>query len=314
MKAKFINENIKDVLKGKSEEEVLASIKELSPSKILNIGIKNNDSHLIEYAFEKAANFAELKPMIHHLTSNSDYEYYRIYSDQFARYAIKNNIKLPIRYIFRSGLWKGELDLIKYALDKGIKISEESEYRTLKKHMPFDEFKFNLSDKLLYDLGYEVKKLSPEQSFSYALQHNDVNKMKKAIKKGAKNTNISNNEAFVIAVSKHDTELLKMLLKDSKNDPSQGGIQEQRYAGRYDGNYDNAPIKIAAREGYDDIVKLLLKDKRVDPSTANNYPFRYAYKNKHWKTVELLLNNNIVFRTLGIPKNTKSTWRTNKNG
>ena len=60
MKAKFIYEAIEDVLKGKSEEEILSSMSDLSPNKLL---IKSSEKGFlpgVKKALEMGANIHAL--------------------------------------------------------------------------------------------------------------------------------------------------------------------------------------------------------------------------------------------------------------
>ena len=71
------------------------------------------------------------------------------------------------------------------------------------------------------------------------------------------------------------TEIVRLLLKDKRVDPSEA-------------------IRLASESGYIEIVKLLLKDKRVKPSTHDNYPIRAAIRNNHFEVVKLLLQDKRV--------------------
>jgi hypothetical protein len=59
-------------------------------------------------------------------------------------------------------------------------------------------------------------------------------------------------------------EVVKLLLQDSRVDPSAG---------------HNYSIKAAAEFGYVKVVRELLKSPKVDPTVENNYPIRKAAGN-----------------------------------
>lgn len=180
------------------------------------------------------------------------------------------------------------------ALKKGAKINNDFERYSVKRllNLNDEEILQYMSEPLKMKRGF-TSNASPNQRMSIGIQKEDAAIIKDAIKSGATNTTISNHEAFLIATTNNDVELIKLLLKDNKNDPSEGGARNMRY-----GDYDNGAIRIASRDGFTEIVKLLLKDKRVNPSTGKNYPIRNAFKNRHWEIVALLLNDDRVFYSL----------------
>lgn len=94
----------------------------------------------------------------------------------------------------------------------------------------------------------------------------------------ARTFHVSNtcNYGFRVASEKGYTEIVKVLLDDSRVDPS---------------CFDNEPIRIASTNGHEEIVKLLLRDPRVDPSTWNNFPIQYASLHHHIDIVQLLLDD-----------------------
>jgi ankyrin repeat protein len=92
-------------------------------------------------------------------------------------------------------------------------------------------------------------------------------------------------EALSIAIARNNNELVEMVLKDKKIDPSAD---------------NNRPIKIAAQFGNEEVVKMLLKDKRVDPSDKDlinnryNYALSLAVANEHKNVVDLLMKDKRV--------------------
>ena len=73
-----------------------------------------------------------------------------------------------------------------------------------------------------------------------------------------------------------NTETLKLLLQDSRIDPSA---------------QNNNFIILASKYGHLEIVKLLLQDFRVDPSAQNNKAIKKACKNNHFEIVEILMKD-----------------------
>ena len=85
--------------------------------------------------------------------------------------------------------------------------------------------------------------------------------------------------SFILAAKYGSFDIIKLLLKDERFDPS-----ENR----------NQAIQQAVSRGYFNIVKLLLKDKRVDPSERENHSIRSASYNGYLNIVKLLLQDERV--------------------
>jgi ankyrin repeat protein len=81
------------------------------------------------------------------------------------------------------------------------------------------------------------------------------------------------NQAFIHASKYGSLEIVKLLLSDARVDPSAR---------------NNRALVDASQNGYLDIVKLLLKDDRVDPSAQDNYALYFASENGHLEIVNLL--------------------------
>ena len=85
-----------------------------------------------------------------------------------------------------------------------------------------------------------------------------------------------NNYAIRFAVKNEHEKMVKLLLKDPRVDPS----------ARY-----NEAIVTVAKNGNEKIVELLLKDLRVDPSAHDNEAIFYSILYNHEKVAELLLKD-----------------------
>ena len=84
------------------------------------------------------------------------------------------------------------------------------------------------------------------------------------------------NELFGRAAEKGYSEVIKLLLKDSRVNPAHG---------------DNYAICASAENGHHEIVELLLKDSRAHPEPENNYCVYWSTKNNHYEVVKLLLED-----------------------
>jgi ankyrin repeat protein len=85
--------------------------------------------------------------------------------------------------------------------------------------------------------------------------------------------------ALMFAVYSGNLSCLKMLLKDSRVDPS---------------IHENSAIRAACEHGNVEAVKELLQDSRVDPSADDNYAIGWASRGGHVEVVRLLLNDKRV--------------------
>ncbi len=91
------------------------------------------------------------------------------------------------------------------------------------------------------------------------------------------------NEAIELASQYGHTEVMELLLNDNRVDPSAN---------------HNFAIQIASRYGYVDIVKVLLNDMRVDPSDDDNKAFLNAHEIGHEDIMDLLAKDPRVNQTL----------------
>jgi hypothetical protein len=85
--------------------------------------------------------------------------------------------------------------------------------------------------------------------------------------------------ALYVAAVSGSTDVVKLLLSDSRADPSE---------------QDNLALIGASEEGHLEIVTILLADARVDPSGQDNAALGWASKNGHLEIVKLLLSDDRV--------------------
>lgn len=84
------------------------------------------------------------------------------------------------------------------------------------------------------------------------------------------------NNEFIFACEKGRLDIVKVMLKDPRLDPS---------------THRNYPLQLACTNGHVHVVKLLLQYQRVDPSADRSYALGIAHKYGYCKIVDLLLNN-----------------------
>jgi hypothetical protein len=84
------------------------------------------------------------------------------------------------------------------------------------------------------------------------------------------------NETLGVAAYVGFTDAVKLLLSDSRVDPSA---------------WDNWALVCASENGHSDIVEILISDARIDPSAQDNAAVIFASQNGHLETVKLLLSD-----------------------
>lgn len=138
------------------------------------------------------------------------------------------------------------------------------------------------------------KFITPEQDFIIGVNSQDLDKIKKGLRRKVSNLNYVNGQALMVAIGKNDVTLVKNLLKYL--DPVKGGKSQAVHVL----SDIQLPIFRAAQLGHTDIVKVLLKDDRVEPAHANSRALKAAIDNKHWSTVNTLISDNRVVRGLDV--------------
>jgi len=93
------------------------------------------------------------------------------------------------------------------------------------------------------------------------------------------NINQDNNKAIRLASKKGLTNIVELLLNDSRIDLNDVGI-------------NNYIITVAIKKRHIDILKLLLKDPRIDPTFDNNFVIRKVSKKGYSELMKILLNDN----------------------
>ena len=123
------------------------------------------------------------------------------------------------------------------------------------------------------------KRLDPSFDGTFLVKYVIVNNHVSLLKVLLLNKKTNLDDCIEIAIQNGRLEMVKILLKDPRVDPSG------------DNNYS---IRRASKNGHLEIVKLLLQDPRVDPSDRNNYSIKVASENGHIKIVRLLFRNKRV--------------------
>jgi hypothetical protein len=132
-----------------------------------------------------------------------------------------------------------------------------------------------------------TKKLGANKAFVLGYSRGERELEKWGIENGATNLTYKNNEPIQMACDRGDLELVNLLLKDPKVDPTVNTSDGKRY------NSDERQfcIRRAAKGGHIDVVKRLLKDKRVDPSYRNNWALAAALEKGDFEMCKLLLTD-----------------------
>jgi ankyrin repeat protein len=124
-------------------------------------------------------------------------------------------------------------------------------------------------------LTYEFGNATEDDLWKAVSRTDNVELVKKILKSGV-NPAARDNYAIKWAAYYGRTEIVELLLSDSRVNPSAR---------------DNWAIKFAALEGHTEVVELLLGDERVDPSADDDYVIRWAAELGHTEVVRLLLSD-----------------------
>lgn len=127
---------------------------------------------------------------------------------------------------------------------------------------------------ILFEKGFDT---FPDYPLNLACQSNNVELIELLLKRFDPNEhNVDHIPAICVASSRGHVEVVTLLLKDKRVDPT---IK------------NNMAIRWSAEKGHTKIVKLLLNDPRIDPSDRNNYALEMATLNGHLGVVKLLLKD-----------------------
>ena len=200
--------------------------------------------------------------------------------------------QLSANELLNFGFKNKDKSLIKKAFERGAVIRGEYFYDQLKKIYPELELEKYLTTHLKLKRGIEVENASPEQLFAAAVTRKMPDLIKQALAKKPKNIGFMKHQAMIVALTKGDNELALMLLKNPLYDPTQGGKNQIL------GGSEQVPVRLAAELGRIEVLKALLKDKRVEPQAYDNRALKYAMKYKRWDSVELLLKDDRVLKSL----------------
>lgn len=148
--------------------------------------------------------------------------------------------------------------------------------------------------KKTYDLLRDA--IKDPNPFTYVTTMGDVNLVEILLE--AK-FNPTQSNAVSLAAGEKYIEIVKLLLKDGRDDPTTG---DNALISALGGKIKEISVNAHTvnRENYIDeneripIVKLLLEDKRIDPSVANNTPIWIASTRGFSQILRLLLNNSIT--------------------
>jgi len=136
------------------------------------------------------------------------------------------------------------------------------------------------------DIRDKIKNLSPNKKLLNGSEYGLLWLVEEALQEGA-DPSFDDQSAFNIACDYGNIEIVKLLLKDERVDPS-----------------DLTGFMWALESNHFDIMKLLLKDKRVNPSINNNEAIKYANNIQNYKALKILLDDDRV-------KNSLDEWHLN---
>ena len=136
----------------------------------------------------------------------------------------------------------------------------------------------------------ETKKLGANKAFVLGFTRDERELEKWGIENGATNLTYNNDEPIQSACEKGDLEIAKLLLADSKVDPTTNTADGKRYKS----DETNSCIRRAAKAGHIEVVKLLLKDRRVDPASRGNWALAQCLAKGNLEICKILLSDRRV--------------------
>ncbi len=272
------NNSVRDLMKGKSDEDILKDIDKLSTHELLK---KSS-----EYGYLKGVKLALERP----IDSSVEYNYaFIIASEKGYTEIVKLLLKHPKvnpsinnNYAILLASQNEHLDVVKLLLqDKRVrrKLSDEKikKYENQTKGLN-ESIRDLMKPKSEEEILKSLDNLSLVELLKKSCQSGYVSGVKLALERGV-DPSINDNFAIEYASKNGHLEIVKLLLQDERVDPS---------------DHNNYAIRLALQNGHTEIVKLLLQDKRVDPSVDNNYVIRIASLNGYVEIVKLLLQDERV--------------------
>jgi len=307
----YTNESIKDYLKPKSEEDIYKLTKNLSTDEKIEYGItydldwlireaieegfKLNINHLLRSLMTNKLNVAKMI-IVNNLVNLSDDDNQCILQAVSRGYTEILELLLKDKRIdptmggfnfpLREALNRGYFDMVELLLnDKRVRNSlsrkERLKYESqIKNNRNITEsIKDFLKPKSEDEIMSKMEGLSPYKKFYRGCQHGIIQSVKQAVEEGI-NPKVENQVGLRMTSDKGYLDIVKYLLSMYKN---------------WDIISDEA-VKNAAKKDHSEILKLFLNDKRCefDPTENNYYIIHYCAINKKYKSLKVLLNNDIV--------------------
>jgi ankyrin repeat protein len=127
-------------------------------------------------------------------------------------------------------------------------------------------------------LGHRFRRTNESiyQTFKYAINDNDISKVKELLKDPQINPEQEHSWSLRYACSFGRYNIVKLLLEDGRADPTV---------------FIQSCVKIASEENHPRILRLLLKDTRVIPESDENYALEIAAAYGNFTCFKLLLND-----------------------
>jgi elongation factor P--beta-lysine ligase len=122
--------------------------------------------------------------------------------------------------------------------------------------------------------------INKKEELIEAMKENNIDLVESILNEDKNNNlTVNNDELFFYVINGKRMDLLFILLKNKKIDPTW---------------CNNSAIRLASEEGRLDILELLLNDKRVNPSINNNSSIVVADSNNHTNVVKRLWKESSV--------------------
>ena len=266
------NESIRDLMKPKSEEEILKSLSHLKIKEIFKLGIKRVLPWLVEYALKQGVNpdFIKDKKTLSLIIDRQHHQITDEYID-----IVKLLIKYGINIHYRGDIlliWASRnqyIDIVNLLLDTDIDIdsTDKEQYTALAWACQVNDYEIA---KLLIDKGANIN-IFPDILRNAA----DYGYMKIAKLLLDSGFDIyKNNEALEIAATRNNIKMIELLIS---------------YGANIRDNHDMV-LQISAVNGYNDILKLCI-EKECNVQVSNNNAIQRAAYYGRMKTMKILIDN-----------------------
>ena len=127
--------------------------------------------------------------------------------------------------------------------------------------------------------------MTKQDEFEEAVLNNNFNQVELLLKNVNIDPSGNDGSSFRAAAKYGYTNIVKLLLNDSRVDPSEWNDHDYAF-------------RSASENGHLEIIKILLEDHRINPANVQNLAILESYSNGHVNIVEILWKDKRIKNTL----------------